>query len=285
MDPHPHHAHAETDESALVELLDLDAEVLHEYLSEVTAWIHESGHHRRPSPRRILDLGSGTGSGTFALLQRFPAADVAAFDVSGPMLRRLRQRAGELGVGDRIRTMQADLNVAWPHIEPVDLVWASASLHHMADPDQVLGKVFGATRKGGLLVVLEMDSFPRFLPADLGIGAPGLEERAHAVLAEQRAEDVPLLGADWGPRLGKAGFTVEAERPFAIDLKAPLPESAGRYALASLRRARPGLDGKLSAEDLATLDTLLDSDGPEGILRRDDLTVRATRTVWMARRP
>lgn len=290
MDPHSHQSAADTDESAaneaaMVELLDLDAEVLHEYLSEVITWVHESGNHRRPSPRRILDLGSGTGSGTFALLERFPAADVAAFDVSGPGLRRLRQRAQELGVGDRIRTIQADLDVAWPHIEPVDLVWASASLHHMADPDQVLGKVFGATRKGGLVCVLEMDSFPRFLPDDIGIGTPGLEARAHAVLAEMRAQDFPHMGSDWAPRLQKAGFTVEAERPFVIDLKPPLPEAAARYAQASLRRMRQGLDGKLSAEDLATLDTLLDGDGPEGVLRRDDLTVRTTRAVWMGRRP
>jgi hypothetical protein len=41
----------------------------------------------------------------------------------------------------------------------------------------------------------------------------------------------------------------------------------------------------MSADDLATLDTLIDSDGPDGILRRDDLTVRTARTVWVARRP
>jgi hypothetical protein len=52
-----------------------------------------------------------------------------------------------------------------------------------------------------------------------------------------------------------------------------------------LRRARSGLDGRLSAADLAMLDTLIDSDGPDGVLQRADLTVRAARTVWVARRP
>jgi hypothetical protein len=41
----------------------------------------------------------------------------------------------------------------------------------------------------------------------------------------------------------------------------------------------------MSADDLATLDTLINSDGPDGVLRRDDLTVRTTRTVWVAKRP
>jgi hypothetical protein len=41
----------------------------------------------------------------------------------------------------------------------------------------------------------------------------------------------------------------------------------------------------MTADDLAVLDTLIDSDGPDGVLQRDDLTVRTARTVWVARRP
>jgi SAM-dependent methyltransferase len=283
---HHHDQHqpaGETDEAAMAELLDLDAEVLHSYLSEVTAWIHELAADL-PS-RRILDLGSGTGTGTFALLQRFAGADVIALDISEQLLHHLRDKARVLGVADRVRTVQADLDAAWPAIDPVDLVWASSSLHHMADPDRVLTEVFAALRPAGLLAVVEMDSFPRFLPDDLGLGRPGLEARCHAALAEGRAAELPHLGSDWGARLSQAGFTIEAERPFAIDLTPPLPASTGRYAQASLRRIRSSLDGRMSAGDLAALDTLLDSDRPDGVLQRDDLTVRTARTVWVARRP
>jgi len=52
----------------------------------------------------------------------------------------------------------------------------------------------------------------------------------------------------------------------------------------TLRRLRPALDGSLAAEDLAALDLLLDAEAPESVLRREDLTVRAERTVWAARR-
>jgi SAM-dependent methyltransferase len=274
---------AGTDESAMAELLDLDAEVLHSYLSEVTALIQELAAELLP--RRILDLGSGTGTGAFALLQRFEQADVIALDISAQLLHRLTGKARDLGVADRVRTVQADLDVAWPAIDTVDLAWASSSLHHMADPGRVLTRVFAALRPGGLLAVIEMDSFPRFLPDDLGLGRPGLEARCHVDVAERHADEVPHLGSDWGPRLSQAGFTIEAERLFAIDLTAPLPASAGRYAQATLRRIRSSLDGRISADDLATLDALLDSDGPDSILERDDLTVRTTRTAWVARRP
>src|ERR1039458_7185218 len=81
-----HHGADETGESALAELVDLDAEVLHSYLSEVTGWICALAGDR--PPLRIIDLGSGTGTGTFALLERFPAADAIALDLSAEMLRR-----------------------------------------------------------------------------------------------------------------------------------------------------------------------------------------------------
>ncbi len=279
-----HHQHpAETDPAAMAELLDLDAEVLHSYLSEVIDWIH--GLAADLPGRQILDLGSGTGTGALALLQRFEGADVIALDISAALLDRLIGKARDLGVAARVRTVQADLDAAWPAIDPVDLVWASSSLHHMADPDRVLADIFATIRPGGLLAVAEMESFPRFLPDDLGLGRPGLEARGHAALAAGRAVELPHLGSDWGPRLDHAGFTIEAVRHFAIDLRPPLPASACRYAQASLQRLRSGLDGQMSADDLATLDTLLDSDGPDSILRREDLTVRTTRTVWVARRP
>ena len=295
MEHHHHEHHPGDDDVALAELLDLDAEVLGSYLSGVIDWIHELAAGW--SCRRIIDLGCGTGTGALALLRRFADAEVVAVDVSAPMLARVQAKARDLGLADRVRTVQADLDAAWPAVDSADLdsadldsadlVWASNSLHHMADPDQVLGQVFGLIRPGGLLAVAEMDGLPRFLPDDLGpgLGRPGLEARCHDVLAAQRAEAVPLLGSDWGPRLAGARFVIETERTFAIDLKAPLAASAGRYAQASLRRMRSGLDGQMSAGDLAALDTLIDSDGPDGVLRRDDLRIRTERTVWIARRP
>jgi SAM-dependent methyltransferase len=278
-----HQGTDEAGEAALAELVDLDAEVLHSYLSEVTGWIGALAGDR--PPHRLIDLGSGTGTGTFALLERFGAADAIAVDLSAEMLGRVTGKAGVLGLADRVRTVQADLDAAWPAIGPADLVWASASMHHLADPDRVLAEILAALLPGGRLVVAEIESFPRFLPDDIGLGRPGLEARCQAVLADMRAADLPYLGADWGARLTGAGFTVEAERTFDINLTPPLPPATSRYAEATLRRIRSGLDGKLTADDLATLDTLLASDGPDGIRERDDLTVRTTRMVWVAGRP
>ncbi|MFI0975795.1 class I SAM-dependent methyltransferase [Streptomyces sp. NPDC021093] len=293
---HSHTAHSDhaaepgqADQSGLAEMLDLDAEVLHSYLTEVTDLLGELTADA--PPRRILDLGSGTGTGTLALLRRFDGADAVAVDVSEEMLHRVTAKVRDAGMdASRIRTVEADLDADWPDgLGPVDLMWASASLHHMADPDRALADVFATLRPGGLLAVAEMEAspFPRFLSAELEaeLGRPGLEERCHAALADQHAEAVPHLGDDWGTRLAAAGFTVEAERRFDIRLTAPLPAATGRYARATLGRLRDHLEDRLGADDLAALTVLLDGEGPESILRRDDLTVRTTRLLWVARRP
>ncbi|WP_328581859.1 class I SAM-dependent methyltransferase [Streptomyces sp. NBC_00370] len=289
---HGHHGHRHHDnaggfdEPDMAELLDLDAEVLHAHLTDVTAWLATSAGAAGDIPvRRLLDLGSGTGTGTLALLQRFPDAEAVAVDASAPLLHRLRDKAQAQGVAERVRTVQADLDEAWPDFGDVDLVWTSAALHHMADPDGALREVFAALRPGGLLAVVEMEGFPRFLPDDLGIGKPGLEARLHELTSHEHAERVPHLGADWGPRLTAAGFTVESERRFAVDLLPPLPAATGRYAQAMLRRLRDALADRLGADDRSVLDTLLDSHGPDSVTHRGDLTVRTERPAWLVRRP
>ena len=50
----------------------------------------------RLQPRRVLDLGAGTGMFTRALMKRYRKAEVVALDIAQPMLQRTRQRSGWL---------------------------------------------------------------------------------------------------------------------------------------------------------------------------------------------
>jgi ubiquinone/menaquinone biosynthesis C-methylase UbiE len=45
-----------------------------------------------PSPRRILDLGTGTGVVAFALAERYPEAEVVGIDLSPGMVEEARQK-------------------------------------------------------------------------------------------------------------------------------------------------------------------------------------------------
>ncbi|MGC5013028.1 class I SAM-dependent methyltransferase [Streptosporangium sp. DT93] len=282
--PHTHdhgtrHDHHEQDDAGQMEILELDAEVLGEHIASIIEWLPLTA-----GPRHIVDLGAGTGTGTFALLDRFPEAHVTAVDASPGHLRRLREKACARNVDDRVRTVLADLDAdGWPGLGTPDLVWASASMHHLADPERVLRTLRGLLAPGGLLAVVELAGFPRFLPEDAPRERPGLEERCHAATERFHAEHMPHRGADWGPMLTAAGFTLAGERTVTVDIEGSRHEAIGRYALSGLLRIREAVARTLPAEDLAALDRLLDTDGPHSILRRDDLSVRTERTVWAAR--
>ncbi|WP_128381557.1 class I SAM-dependent methyltransferase [Streptomyces cavernae] len=277
---HDHGSHHERSDGGQAEILDLDAEVLAEHIASITAWLP-----LKSEPRHIVDLGCGTGAGTFALLERFPGAHVTAVDTSAGHLQLLREKACARGVEGRVRAVQADLDTTqWPDLGTPDLVWASASMHHMANPDRALRSVRELLAPGGLFAVVELAGFPRFLPAHAPESRPGLEERAHAATDSFHAEHVPHRGADWGPMLTAAGFTVEDERTITVNIEGERSQSIGRYAYGSLQRIRGVAAPALSPEDLAALNELLDTNSPNSLLRREDLTVRTERTVWAARR-
>jgi len=282
---HDTHQHQDTtpgDYGDLLDLLDLDADVLHDYWSAALGWVRSEADG---SPRaRLLDLGAGTGTGAIGLAQRFSEADVVAVDISSASLARLRDKALDLGLAPRVHPVEVDLDAGWPDLGILDLTWASMSMHHMADPGRVLRDVLGATRPGGLIAVAEFSRQLRFLPDDLGFGLPGFEDRVADELGHAHAEALPTLGSEWAPRLADAGWTVIAERDFPIDLNPPSHPSATRYARAWFTRLSQGLDDRLTADDRATLVALLDENGPHSVLHRTDLHIRGTRSITLGRR-
>lgn len=257
----------------LTEMLDLDVEVLHDHHREVIALAGTLV----PAEPHIIDLGAGTGAGTLALARQLSDAQLTAVDIDDEMLAHLRHRATELGVGQRIRTVRADLDDTWPtDLGPADLIWASAAMHHFADPARALGQARAALRPGGAIMITELDSFPKFLSDPVG---SAIEDRCHDEMARHRAAAGMHMNEDWGAHLTAAGFVAEAERRFDIDLRAPLPQRALRYAQVCLSRMGERLGDRLSREDLATLGDIVAN------LSEQDLIIRATRLVWIGRVP
>ncbi|MEU4557873.1 class I SAM-dependent methyltransferase [Actinoplanes sp. NPDC023936] len=304
------HGHGH-DDDILPNLLDIDAEVARPQIDALTAHIAEITTNH--PVKRILDIGSGTGTGTFALLRRFPDATSTAVDTSADMLRRLTEAARQHGLADRVRTLQADLDGVSlaalggarpeatgtgrdaagagrdaadagldgdrPAVGPADLIWASSSIHHMADPDRVLRDIRSTLAPGGLFVMIEMDTMPYFLPAG---HAGGLENRCQAAASQARAEHLPHIGSDWPARLEAAGLSVLEARLMTVEVPAPLSEKAQLYATTVLGRYRTTLADRLSATDLAALDELL---APGALAALPGVAVRSTRDVYFARPP
>lgn len=94
---------------------------------------------------RVLDVGGGTGQGVRAL----NVSAGVVVDAAPEMLAKAREH-GVAGVrGDATCLPVAD--------ESVDAVLVLDALHHMEQPQAVLGEVARVLRPGGVLVCLEID--------------------------------------------------------------------------------------------------------------------------------
>ncbi|MGO1333530.1 MAG: class I SAM-dependent methyltransferase, partial [Cellulosimicrobium funkei] len=206
---HTHgHAHGPHDGAGLAELLELDALVFAGLLDEAVAVA--VGHAPAPT-RAVVDLGAGTGTGTRALARAFPDAEIVAVDADAAMLDRLRARLAGTGLADRVRTVEADLDAGWPPVGVADVVWASASLHHVADPARVLHDARDALAPGGLLVVVEMTATSPVLPDDADHA--DLTARLERAMAHAGWNRYP----DWTPYLTDAGLeVVDRREPTAV---------------------------------------------------------------------
>ena len=267
---HGHAAHAH-DAGGMAELLELDASVFGGLLDQAVAVT--VAHAPQPT-RTVVDLGAGTGTGTRALARAFPDAEVVSVDADPAMLERLRAGLAGDGLEARVRTVEADLDAGWPDVGTVDVVWASASLHHVADPARVLRDAHDALAPGGLLVVVEMTATSPVLPDDA----------AHADLAAHLESAVAHAGwtryPDWTPYLTDAGLeVVDRREPTAV---VPPGPDASRWAHATAARQREHLADHLDPDDLAALDAVLAvTDDPPA----HTVGARGGRIVWAGRRP
>ena len=86
-----------------------------------TEGLVELAKDRCPSPKRILDLCTGSGCIAIALAKAFPEASITAVDISGKALEVARQNAWNQGV--EIELVQADvLNDSLAQLPEYDLI-------------------------------------------------------------------------------------------------------------------------------------------------------------------
>ena len=282
---HQHHDHDNTDWAAMGEQIELDGEVLAGFVHDATRTITE--RFAGESVRTIVDVGSGPGVGSCTLAVAFPEATVTAFDASAPLLVRAHARAERLGLGARLGTKVGDLEHGLTMAEPVDLVWASMMLHHLHDQEAALGVVRRLLRIGGLLAIVEFGAPLVCIPPDDAYA--DLLRRCEAAVRDWLPEHLPTgPAAPNGPKaalqaaLEHAGFGRVEHATLTVELSAPLATEARRFVVQSFTRLREIVETRLDAADLAGLNELLDAHNPRGLAMRDDLLVRAGRTLTTA---
>jgi ubiquinone/menaquinone biosynthesis C-methylase UbiE len=106
-------------------------------------------------PRRILDLGCGTGSTTIMLKQAFPQADVIGLDLSPYMLVRAEDKAKTVGLDITWRHGDAE-KTSFPDAS-FDLITAALLFHETpaAVSQAILQECFRLLVAGGQVLILD----------------------------------------------------------------------------------------------------------------------------------
>lgn len=96
-----------------------------------------------PAPRRVLDIGCGTGHGAALLQGRWPGAQCVALDFAIDMLRRVPDKAARLC---------ADAEALPVASASTDLVWSNLTLQ-WCDPSRFASEAARVLRPGGRVAV------------------------------------------------------------------------------------------------------------------------------------
>lgn len=114
---------------------------------------------------RIADLGCGTGASAL-LLARHTGAHVTALDLFPAFLEKLRQRAVETGLADRIDTVEGSMDNPPFGDETFDVLWSEGAIYN-------IGFVHGLElwrrylKRGGYVAVTEISWLTDERPAEI----------------------------------------------------------------------------------------------------------------------
>lgn len=105
-------------------------------------------------PLRILDAGSGTGSGTRKLGEYYKGADLVALDIALGMLQSARGTQSWWGklFGNSQRFLCADLEALPFAVQSFDMVWSSLAMQWCNDLPATLAGLHRIIRSDGLLM-------------------------------------------------------------------------------------------------------------------------------------
>ena len=186
---------------------------------------------RPGGPRRVLDLGAGTGLMARHVAAAYPDAELTLLDGAPAMLERARAT-----LGDRHTYVEADLTDPLPGTGYCAVVSALA-IHHLDDAGKqdLFARVHDAVGPGGLFVNAEQVAGPTPLFDDL-----------YGSWHEERARELGASDADWTAARERMGHdrTADVESQLTWLRRAGFAEADclfkdHRFAVLVARRARP----------------------------------------------
>lgn len=212
---------------------------------EIARRMDERLDYIRHDPRRIVDLGCGTGADLARLSERYPEAEVVGIDFAPAMLAHARARGGKpsglwrrlVGGKPRLPVIAADATALPLARASVGMLWSNLMLPGLDDPLPALVEAQRVLEVGGMLMfsTLGPDTLKELracLPARSG-------ERVHRFIDMHDIGDALVKAGFSDPVMDMEMLTLSYSR--LDDLFADLRRTGGNNASA----ARPrGLSGR-----------------------------------------
>ncbi|MEU4740107.1 class I SAM-dependent methyltransferase [Actinosynnema sp. NPDC023658] len=257
-----------------------------------------------PDKPTVLDVGCGAGGMSVALVEALSArggGTVVLVDSTPELLdaaAHAARSAATYGTDTtratvQVRPVLADLATERP-VEiagPAQLVWASNVVHHLPDQRAAVTALVEAIAPGGWLALAEGGLTGKFLPYDLGIGEPGLQDRLSAARAEwfvrmrEDTTDSVRLSGGWNLLLSDTGLVDVTAFSYLIDHPAPPKPAVRDWAVDQLRWHDEVAGHLLHPADRRTVKQLLDPQDPAYLGLRDDVFLLTANTVYLGRKP
>ncbi|MGW4112604.1 class I SAM-dependent methyltransferase [Actinosynnema sp. NPDC004786] len=257
-----------------------------------------------PDQPTVLDVGCGAGGMSVALVEALSArggGTVVLVDATPELLDAATTAARSAANYEadtttatvRVRPVLADVATERP-VEIVgasQLVWASNVVHHLPDQRAAVVGLVEAVASGGWLALAEGGLSGKFLPFDLGIGEPGLQDRLAAARAqwfvrmrENTAGSVRMAGG-WNLALSEAGLVDVTAFSYLVDHPAPPKQAVRDWAVNQLRWYEEVAGDLLHPADRRTVRRLLDPQDSSFLGLRDDVFLLTANTVYLGRKP
>ena len=246
-----------------------------------------------PHGASVLEAGSGAGGFTRLIAEAVVPSGgaVTAFDESQEMLDATRSLLDSTPHGGSVAYQQGDIGALPFAGANFDLGWSSRTIHHL--PDQLAGvrELARTLKPGGRLVLREGSIRTRFLPDDIGLGEPGLEDRLDVAFHRWFASNVRHGGVrypfGWLRMLTEAGLTNVTARTFLLEAIPPFTDIQVSYMGRHLRRWVDNDDRRamLAQGDADILKALLDPTSKDFVFSRTDLYLHEMVTVYVGTAP
>lgn len=187
------------------------------------------------APKRVLDVGAGTGRGSALLKQRYPKAEVIAVDLALPMLRAARRHSTWRRPFGRVC---ADASALPLPDHSIDVLYSNLCFQWVDDLATLFGECMRVLKPGGLMV---FSSFGPDTLMELRSAWAQADQRPHVsrFLDMHDVGDAMLASGLRDPVLDVFRYTLTYSEPRKL-----LEELQGLGATNADRMRERGLTGK-----------------------------------------